>query len=104
MTDNHKIFLSIGKALKDAQESQLFGKPCFKINGKAFMCFFEDDVVFKLSGASHKSAIALQGAQLFDPAGKGRPMKAWVQVPANHKDQWQNLATESMAYVNEINK
>ena len=38
-------------------------------------------MVFKLEGDDHAQALALPGAQLFDPMG-GRPMKAWVQVPA----------------------
>jgi hypothetical protein len=27
--------------------------------------------------------LALKGAELFDPSGMGRPMKAWVVLPAN---------------------
>lgn len=80
-----------------ATESQMFGKPCFKIEGKAFACFFAECMVFKLGGESHSRALALEGAMLFDPSGKGRPMKAWVQVPAAHAALWPALAREAAA-------
>ncbi len=53
----------------------MFDKPCFKTGGKAFMSFFENAMVFKLIGAAHHEAVSLDGSQLFDPAGKKRPMK-----------------------------
>ena len=53
MTEAYTYYLSICKSLEDSEESQMFGKPCFKINKKAFVCFFEDEMVFKLMGESH---------------------------------------------------
>lgn len=53
----------------------MFGKPCFKVNKKAFICFFQNEMVFKLFGEVHKDALSLDGSQLFDPSGKNRPMK-----------------------------
>lgn len=92
-------YLQIGSALPNSVESQLFGKPCFKINGKAFVCFFENEMVFKLSGKMHSEALALDGSQLFDPSKKGRPMKEWVQVPFDYKDSWQAFAQAALEYV-----
>ncbi len=92
-------YLAIGRSISGATESQLFGKPCFKIEGKAFICYFAACMVFKLSGATHIAALALDGATLFDPSGKGRPMKAWVQVPASHQEQWTALARAACADV-----
>ncbi|MCB0739092.1 MAG: hypothetical protein KDC92_16400, partial [Bacteroidetes bacterium] len=65
----------------------MFGKPCFKINGKAFESFFQEEMVFKLNGQDHSNALSLNGAQLFDPSGKGRAMKEWVQVPTTYSDK-----------------
>jgi hypothetical protein len=93
------LFVSIGDEMQDAVPGQLFGKTCFKINGKAFICFLKNEMVFKLSGYSHKKALALTGAQLFDPSGKKRPMKEWVQVPSHYHDNWKFLATEALQYV-----
>lgn len=85
--------------MKDAEQSQMFGKPCFKINGKAFICFFQNEMVFKLGGDAHKEALSWDGSQLFDPSGKKRPMKEWVQVPAHYSDKWAKLAKEALKYV-----
>ncbi|MBS1771757.1 MAG: hypothetical protein JST82_02770 [Bacteroidetes bacterium] len=99
MAKEETLYLSIGQSLKEAEESQMFGKPCFKINGKAFVCFFQNEMVFKLNGDTHKEAIGLKGASLFDPSSKGRAMKEWVQVPYTHKAKWEVYAKEAMKYV-----
>jgi AraC-like DNA-binding protein len=75
-----------------ASRGVLFGKPCLKYGGKAFACLFRDAVAFKLRLKLHADALALEGAQLFDPSGRGRPMKEWVQVPVDHADSWPELA------------
>ena len=62
-------YSAIGEALvkkHKAEMSKMFGKPCIKINGKAFTCFFNGDMVFKLDTELHKNAIALKGSKLFD--------------------------------------
>jgi len=99
MSTPQQYYLDTGRSFADAVESQMFGKPCFKTGGKAFVCFFEDCMVFKLEGAAHARALALAGAVLFDPSGKGRAMKEWVQVPYAHKKEWQQLAGAAYAYV-----
>lgn len=98
MSEAAKLYTSIGQKLK-GEESQMFGKPCFKVNGKAFVSFFEEEMVFKLTGKTHTEALALEGAQLFAPSGKGRAMKEWVQVPYAHHAKWAKYAKEAMAYV-----
>lgn len=77
----------------------MFGKPCYKINGKAFVCFFQECMVFKLTGDTHAMALKLEGAVLFDPSGKGRAMKEWVQVPFAHKKHWTSLTNAALEYV-----
>jgi len=92
-------FIESGKSIKKAEQSQMFGKPCFKINGKAFCCFFENCMVFKLGGEEHEGALKLKGSKLFDPSGKGRAMKEWVQVPHLHAEKWKKLAKDAAEYV-----
>ncbi len=99
MAKEEKLYTEIGQKIKGSEESQMFGKPCFKINSKAFICFFQEEMVFKLSGDSHKEALALKSSKLFDPSGKKRPMKEWVQVPYAHKDNWAEYAKVAFAYV-----
>ena len=98
MTKEETAYLEAGRSIDGAAESQMFGKPCFKINGKAFISFFENEMVFKLAGDAHATAMALKGARLFDPSGKGRAMKEWVQVPGAHKTKWKTLAQDAVAY------
>lgn len=99
MSREKEKYLQAGSGVNGSLESQMFGKPCFKINGKAFSCFFDDCMVFKLEGDNHKKALGLPGAKLFDPSGKGRPMKAWVQVPYEHVDKWNQLADSACEFV-----
>ena len=56
-------------------------------------------MVFKLPADAHREALSLPGAQLFDPSGKKRPMKEWVQVPAVYQNKWPEFAEKAMKYV-----
>jgi hypothetical protein len=100
MTKEETLYTAIGQKLKDAVQSQMFGKPCFKISGKAFVCFFQNEMVFKLKEEIHAEALILDGSKLFDPSGKKRPMKEWVQVSFDNKDVWIKFAKDAMNYVN----
>jgi len=99
MTKEEQVFNDMGQSMKDTEASQMFGKPCFKIKGKAFACFFEKCMVFKLTGKIHEEAMALDGSKLFDPSGKKRPMKEWVQVPYDYQDQWKKFTKAAFDYV-----
>lgn len=44
MTREEERFTFPGQSLPDAEKSQMFGKPCFKINKKAFAGFFLKNV------------------------------------------------------------
>ncbi len=83
----------------DIEPGSLFGMPCLKAGGKAVIGSFGGGAVFKLDGDAHTEALALSGSVLFDPSGKGRPMKAWVVVTSNHEDQWPALATSAILAV-----
>lgn len=85
MTEEETYYIDIGQNIKSAEQSQMFAKPCFKLNDKAFASFFENEMVFKLPPETQKEAMACSGSKLFDPSGKGHAMKEWVQVPFIHK-------------------
>lgn len=81
----------------DIVGASMFGMPSMKRRGgKAFAGLYGEDMVFKLEGDAHAAALALEGAQLFEPMA-GRPMKAWVQVPPTHETQWADLARKAEA-------
>ncbi|MGB0391878.1 MAG: hypothetical protein ACPGRC_00835 [Salibacteraceae bacterium] len=92
-------FEEVGASIPESTRSQMFGKPCFKIGKKAFVCFFQNEMVFKLNGKAHMEALSLDGAKLFDPSGKGRPMKKWIQIPFHYQDQWLELSKTAFEYV-----
>lgn len=99
MNEKEELFHAIGSAIVCAEKGQLFGKPCFKVEGKAFTCFFQDQMVFKLDPENHKLAMSMPAAKLFDPSGKGRPMKEWVQVPFEASEHWMELAESAFQFV-----
>jgi len=78
MTKEEEFYISIGQKIENAEQGQMFGKPCFKIGGRAFVSFFQNEMVFKLTHETRSDALSLDGSQLFDPSGKKRPMKEWV--------------------------
>lgn len=104
MTKEEERYLEIGSAIPDAIKSQLFGKQCFKINGKPFVCYFNSAMVFKLSGEIHSEALSLDGSRLFDPSGKKRPMREWVEVPFEYENKWSEFAEAALEYVGSLQK
>ena len=99
MKEQEAYYNELAANFEGAVKSQLFGKPCYKIKGKAFVSFYQDCMVFKLAGKEHIEALALDGSQLFDPSGKKRPMKEWVQVSYNSKDKWPMFTKAAFDYV-----
>jgi hypothetical protein len=108
MKKEEQLYESIGDSFvgkhSGIEKSQMFGKPCLKTDGKAFASFFQDQMVFKLGGDQHAKAIKMKGAVLFDPSGKGRAMKEWVQVPFAHQKEWQVLTEQALKYVSSSKK
>lgn len=102
MTQEETLYISIGQNIEHAEQGQMFGKPCFKIGGKAFICFFQNEMVFKLLGDVHQEAVSLSDSKLFDPSGKQRQMKEWVQVSSEHKDKWEAFADAALKYVSNL--
>jgi len=81
----------------DVVDTFMLGMPSVKRrDGKAFAGLYGDDMVFKLEGLAHASALALDGARLFDPM-IGQALDAWVQVPPTHETQWVELARKAEA-------
>ena len=82
----------------DVQESQMMGRPSIKAGGKLIACFeSRGAMAFKLPDESEQaSALALDGARVYDPAESGRTMGGWIEVPAAHEARWPELADTAL--------
>jgi len=77
--------------------SKLFGIPCVKRSGRFVFGRWRDGMVFKLTDpAVHGRALALSGAHLFDPSGRGEAFRQWVVVPFSQAKEWDALAYEAV--------
>src|SRR3954471_6056048 len=77
---------------------RMMGIPVIKAYGKAICVFSPRDqaMVFRLPDEGVRAeALALEGAELFDPTRRGTPMPDWVVVPARHVSTWPRLAREA---------
>lgn len=82
----------------DCRPSQVFGMPCVKRSGRVVFGLSRGGMVFKLTDPLvHARALALPGAYLFDPSGRGEPFRQWVVVPPQRVDEWEPLAAEAVA-------
>jgi hypothetical protein len=81
----------------DVELGKMFGMPTIKRGGKATSGFWKESMVFKLADESREQALALDGAERFDPMG-GRPMREWVVVPAAHSDEWPRFAQDALSF------
>ncbi len=81
----------------DVERTQMMGMPSLKRNGKLFAGLWKESLAFKLPDKSaREEALALDGAALFDPGGRGRPFKEWVAVPPAHAERWGDLAEQAL--------
>jgi hypothetical protein len=72
--------------------------PGLRIGGKIFAMIVRDALVVKLPKERVDELVDSAVASPFD-AGKGRPMKEWASVPADHRRRWQHLADEAFDFV-----
>lgn len=84
------------------KRGQMFGKPSLSVNGNAFAAFHRESMAFKLPETERAEALALKGAVLWDPSGKGRPMKEWAAIPAAHASRWNEFAEIAHEHVGKL--
>lgn len=99
-----KHFDLCGSEIDQAESGKMFGHPVYKLNKKAFVCYFHGDMVFKLDPDTKDRALKLKGSMLFDPSGKKRPMKEWVQLSYTHKKKWSEFSFAAAEYVLSLQK
>ncbi|MGO4105305.1 hypothetical protein AB4Y63_15250 [Leifsonia sp. YAF41] len=84
---------------------KMFGARAITLQKKAFACLQGDRIALKLGDGSsaHSTALALPGAELWDPSGQHRPFKDWVAIPfgesAPTPDTTTDLATAALSFL-----
>jgi hypothetical protein len=84
-----------------ATPGKMFGARGITFKKKAFVCLVQDQLAFKLGAGTdaHSTALALPGAELWDPSGVGRPFKDWVAIPATDAETLAPVAEAALAYL-----
>ena len=98
MNNAKNLYYEIGESISDAKVGNMFGWECFKYQNKPFIYFdknSEQAIVFKLDKDSLTDALGLQGAEIFNPGDKGKPMKNWAVIPFIHSNRWKELSLKS---------
>jgi hypothetical protein len=72
--------------------------PGLRVGGKIFAMLSDDRLVVKLPAGRVDELAAESVAERFD-AGKGRPMREWATVGAEHTVRWPALADEAFGFV-----
>ena len=82
----------------DCRAGKLFSMPCVKRSGQFVFGLGRSGMVFKLTDPeTHARALAVHGAHLFDPSGRGQPFRQWVVIPPEQAAEWEPLAAEAVA-------
>jgi hypothetical protein len=81
----------------DVQSGQMMGMPMIKCGGKIIAGYRDGMMAFKLpDDGEREQALALEGAELFDPSGQGRSMRTWVAVPVAQVTKWEELTETAL--------
>src|SRR5215510_9047915 len=79
--ENHPLFRECLPLDPRVSTVNMFGGVAAKVNGQMFAGLFARGAVAKLSEADQRSALAIDGAEMFDPMGNGRIMRDTVFLP-----------------------
>ena len=78
--EHHPMFRAALPKDPRIQTLNMFGGVAAKIAGKMFAGLFGRSAIVRLTGADYDEALALDGAEKFDPMGRG-PSKDMVMLP-----------------------
>jgi hypothetical protein len=103
----HKLYGEVVQVLLSdprVTEANMFGMPTLKVGGKAFAGLWEKQFVVKIGAPRTQELLKTKAGRLFDPLGRGRPMKEWIAIKepaAQAKKRWLTLAEEAKAFVDQ---
>ncbi len=85
--DNHPLFHAALPRDPKVTTVRLFGSIAGLVNGNMFCGLFARSAIVKLGEADYAEAMALDGAEPFDPMGTGRVMSNTVLLPETILDE-----------------
>ncbi|WP_368498425.1 hypothetical protein [Herbiconiux sp. A18JL235] len=98
-----EVFDRVAAELGDTaiERGRMMGRPILKLSGTMFACLNGELIGLKLGAGTpeHSGALALPGAELFDPGGAKRPFKDWVSIPVDLADDCVTFAGFALAHV-----
>ncbi|MBX2871564.1 MAG: hypothetical protein KTR30_05675 [Saprospiraceae bacterium] len=71
---------------------KMMSAPAIKCKGKVFTFFHNEKMTFKLGKDFEPEEEGLQNCSFLSPFKNKPPMRAWVNVPFEEKDRWEDLA------------
>jgi hypothetical protein len=82
----------------NVRRGRMMGRPSVTIGGRMVACLNGDVIGIRLirTSAEFADAMNLPGAAWFDPSGKGRPFKDWVQLPVTQSAHWAPLVLAAL--------
>jgi TfoX/Sxy family transcriptional regulator of competence genes len=91
--ENHPLFLDCLPRDPRISTINMFGGIAAKVNGQMFGGLFARSAIVKLSAADQRAALALDGAERFDPMGNKRIMNDTILLPESVMDDPADLRT-----------
>src|SRR5262245_37581752 len=85
--ENHPLFQACLPSDPRVSTVNMFGGVAAKVNGQMFAGLFGRGAIVKLSASDQQVALALDGAEMFDPMGNGRIMRDTVFLPESVMDE-----------------
>jgi TfoX/Sxy family transcriptional regulator of competence genes len=79
--EHHALFLAAVPKHPKVTTLKMFGGIAAKANGQMFAGLFAKSFIVKLSDKDRDEAMALDGAEPFDPMGNGRTMSNTILMP-----------------------
>jgi hypothetical protein len=81
----------------EVERCQWFGTPAAKIEGKIFMALWRGRLVARIGADEVDARVVARGGERFDPSGKGKAMKDWLEADAE-PSEWTELALSAIAF------
>jgi len=99
--ENHPLFRDCLPRDPRVSTVNMFGGVAAKVSGQMFAGLFARGAVVKISPADQQAALAIDGAEMFDPMGNGRIMRDTVFLPESvfvERDELRGWLAKALSY------